>query len=180
MGIKQRQAIAHPAKNRGPVAEEIDLKFLLVSRGSGFYSIFFLVQKATGTFQIDMDLKHLNKLVLTLPFKMETLQMIISFVWREHWLVSLVLQDASVMWVPAELGEIEAGACAGHDIHWSEIMNILNRVFLPEARALILQRLKSQTLQDQSLLGRQWLKLQDHMEVSVFIVPWAKLHHCHL
>lgn len=62
--------------------------------GLGFYSRIFLVPKLTGGFRLVLDLKALNKWVVRIPFRMETLQRVIPLVLPGHYMCTLDLQDA--------------------------------------------------------------------------------------
>ena len=60
----------------------------------GFYSTFFVVPKKGGTWRPILNLKPLNVLVRTRPFKMETLRSVIRAVEPGDWLASIDLKDA--------------------------------------------------------------------------------------
>ena len=62
--------------------------------GPGFYSRFFLVEKASGGWRPVIDLSHLNEFVLLTPFKMETVASVLLSVREGDFLASLVLKDA--------------------------------------------------------------------------------------
>ena len=62
--------------------------------GPGFYSHFFLVEKATGGWRPVIDLSHLNDFVQLTPFKMETVTSVLLSVREGDFLASLDLKDA--------------------------------------------------------------------------------------
>ena len=59
-----------------------------------FYSQFFIVMKASGSWRPVIDPSTLNLRVLKSPFKMETLQSVLLSVRSRDWMVSLDLKDA--------------------------------------------------------------------------------------
>ena len=59
----------------------------------GYYSRFFVVMKASGSWRPVIDLSLLNLKVLKTPFKMETLQSVLLSVRRGDWMVSIDLKD---------------------------------------------------------------------------------------
>ena len=62
--------------------------------GPGFYSLLFLVEKATGGWRPVIDLSHLNDFVQLTPFKMETVASVLLSVREGDFLASLDLKDA--------------------------------------------------------------------------------------
>ena len=52
----------------------------------------------------------------------------------------------------------------------------LNKVFLPDCRAVTLRSFALNAIRSDSLPVGQWLKLWGHMAASVFTVPWVRLH----
>ena len=62
--------------------------------GPGFYSRFFLVEKATGGWRPVIDLSHLNDFVQLTSFKMETVASVLLSVREGDFLASLDLKDA--------------------------------------------------------------------------------------
>ena len=62
--------------------------------GPGFYSRFFLVEKASGGWRPVIDLSHLNEFVQLTPFKMETVASVLLSVREGDFLASLDLKDA--------------------------------------------------------------------------------------
>ena len=62
--------------------------------GLGFYSLLFLVEKATGGWRPVIDLSHLNDFVQLTPFKMETVASVLLSVRERDFLASLDLKDA--------------------------------------------------------------------------------------
>ena len=62
--------------------------------GPGFYSLLFLVEKASGGWRPVTDLSHLNDFVQLTPFKMETVASVLLSVREGDFLASLDLKDA--------------------------------------------------------------------------------------
>ena len=62
--------------------------------GPGFYSLLFLVEKATGGWRPVIDLSHLNDFVQLTSFKMETVASVLLSVREGDFLASLDLKDA--------------------------------------------------------------------------------------
>ena len=62
--------------------------------GPGFYSRFFLVEKASGGWRPVIDLSHLNNFVQLTSFKMETVTSVLLSVREGDFLASLDLKDA--------------------------------------------------------------------------------------
>ena len=62
--------------------------------GPGFYSLLFLVEKASGGWRPVIDLSHLNKFVQLTRFKMETVASVLLSVREGDFLASLDLKDA--------------------------------------------------------------------------------------
>ena len=62
--------------------------------GPGFYSLLFLVEKASGGWRSVIDLSHLNEFVQLTPFKMETVASVLLPVREGDFLASLNLKDA--------------------------------------------------------------------------------------
>ena len=60
----------------------------------GFYSRLFVVMKASGDWRPVIDLSILNKFVEQTPFKMETVQSVLSSIRKDDWMISLDLKDA--------------------------------------------------------------------------------------
>ena len=60
----------------------------------GFYSLIFVVMKASGSWRPVIDMSTLNLRVHKTPFKMETLQSVLLSVWSGDWMVSIDLKDA--------------------------------------------------------------------------------------
>ena len=60
----------------------------------GFYSCFFLVRKASGSWRPIIDLSSLNDYVTSSHFFMETPQSVLRSIRPGDWIVSLNLQDA--------------------------------------------------------------------------------------
>ena len=73
----------------------------LISKGAveltplspGYYSLLFVVWKATGSWRPVIDLSHLNCFVQLTQFKMETNQSVLCAVWRDDWMFSNDLKD---------------------------------------------------------------------------------------
>ncbi len=61
---------------------------------SGFYSRYFLVPKKDGGLRPILDLRRLNHALMRRPFRMITLQQILSQICTEDWFCSLDLKDA--------------------------------------------------------------------------------------
>ena len=61
---------------------------------SGFYSTYFTVPKKDGGIRPILNLKPFNRYVRKQPFKMETLQTVISLIVPGLWLASVDLKDA--------------------------------------------------------------------------------------
>ena len=62
--------------------------------GPGFYSCFFLVEKASGGWRPVIDLSHLNEFVQLTLFKMETVASVLLSLREGDFLASLDLKDA--------------------------------------------------------------------------------------
>ena len=62
--------------------------------GPGFYSLLFLVEKASGGWRPAIDLSHLNDLVQLTSFKMETVASVLLSVREGDFVASLDLKDA--------------------------------------------------------------------------------------
>ena len=62
--------------------------------GPGFYSRFFLVEKASGGWRPVINLSHLNEFVQLTRFKMETVASVLLSVREGDFLASLDLKDA--------------------------------------------------------------------------------------
>ena len=60
----------------------------------GFYSRLFVVLKASGSWRPVIDLKKLNKHIKKTRFRMETVQLVLSAVRRNDWMISIDLKDA--------------------------------------------------------------------------------------
>ena len=61
---------------------------------SGFYSRYFLVPKKDGGLRPILDLRHLNKALMTHPFKMLTTKQILAHIRPGDWFFSVDLKDA--------------------------------------------------------------------------------------
>ena len=61
---------------------------------AGFYSKYFLVSKKDGGLRPILDLRHLNKFLKVLPFRMLTTRQILHTVEEGEWFTSLDLKDA--------------------------------------------------------------------------------------
>ena len=59
----------------------------------GFYSSLFVVWKTPGSWRPVIDLSRLNKFVLQTHFKMESSRLVLSSIWRSHWMVSIDMKD---------------------------------------------------------------------------------------
>ena len=60
----------------------------------GYYSLMFVVKKASGGWRPIIDLSHLNKFVTKTKFKMETVQSTLNSIREGDWMFSLDLKDA--------------------------------------------------------------------------------------
>ena len=63
-------------------------------RSPGFYARMFVVQKASGSWRPIIDLSALNKFVKKTPFKMETVQSVLTSIRQGDWMCSIDLRDA--------------------------------------------------------------------------------------
>ncbi|KAI2647325.1 Transposon Ty3-G Gag-Pol polyprotein [Labeo rohita] len=63
-------------------------------RESGFYSRYFIVPKKDGGLRPIIDLRHLNRSVMKLKFKMLTIKQVVSQIRSEDWFVTIDLKDA--------------------------------------------------------------------------------------
>ncbi|MCI4395880.1 hypothetical protein PGIGA_G00197280 [Pangasianodon gigas] len=63
-------------------------------RESGFYSRYFIVPKKGGGLRPILDLRHLNRSVARLKFKILTIKQVVSQISSEDWFVMIDLKDA--------------------------------------------------------------------------------------
>ncbi|XP_073720453.1 uncharacterized protein [Misgurnus anguillicaudatus] len=64
------------------------------NRESGYYSRYFIVPKKDGGLRPILDLRHLNRSVAKLKFKMLTIKQIVTQIRSEDWFVTIDLKDA--------------------------------------------------------------------------------------
>ena len=61
---------------------------------SGFYSQFFIVPMKDGGLRPILELRHLNRSVMPLMFRMLTINQVVSQISSEDWFVTINLRDA--------------------------------------------------------------------------------------